>query len=142
MIIFHQNSTGKAKHLALSALLANGESVDYVPPRFLPTPSQNKKGAVAKAALRPSKAHAGFTIFPNPSEKVFIVNWNWFEAGLKGPITLKITSTQGQSLLVVEVPNYQNNQQVLNLETLAAGTYLLEIRTQERILDVQRLVKK
>lgn len=128
--------------MALSALLANGESVDYVPPRFLPSGTQNKKANEATKALRPSKANPGFTIFPNPGEKVFIVNWNWFEAGLKAPITLKITSIQGQSLRVVEVPNYQNNQQVLNLETLAAGTYLLEISSNEKVLDVQRLVKK
>jgi hypothetical protein len=138
----YQNSTGKAKHLALSALLANGESVDYVPPRFLPSGSQNKKAAEAKGGVRPSKANTSFTIFPNPSEKVFIVNWNWFEAGLEGPIDLKIMSTHGQTLQVIKVTNYQNNQQVLDLEYLAVGTYLLEISTQEKTLDVQRLVKR
>jgi hypothetical protein len=131
-----------ARHLALSALLANGESIDYVPPRFLLSGTQNKKANEGAIALRPTKANTGFTIFPNPGEKVFVVSWNWLEAGLKAPIEFKVLSTQGQLLKSFSLENYQNNQKVLNLEALATGTYLLEIISNEKILDVQRLVKQ
>jgi hypothetical protein len=83
-----------------------------------------------------------FKVYPNPAGARVTVTWNWFEAGLTAPLKFKILSPQGQLLNNYRVENYQNNQQVLNLEALAAGTYLLEISTQEKILDVQRLVKK
>jgi hypothetical protein len=83
-----------------------------------------------------------FKVYPNPAWARVTVTWSWFEAGLTAPLEFKILSPQGQLLNNYRVENYQNNQQVLNLEALATGTYLLEISSNEKVLDVQRLVKK
>ncbi len=83
-----------------------------------------------------------FSLYPNPAVERVTLTWNWLEAGLAGPLEFKVLSTHGQLLKSYRLENYQNNQQVLNLEALAAGTYLLEISANEKVLDVQRLVKR
>lgn len=102
------------------------------------TPGCQNIGLPEQTTGRP----AFFSLYPNPAETAVTLKWQARDLDLNAPLTFKILSTQGQTLQSIVVKNYQNNQQMLNLETLASGTYLLEISTQEKVLDVQRLVKR
>ena len=121
------SGTGIASAKARALLKLNNEETGYVEPI-------EDGGTFAKRAFsetnnssRPIKPASSFKLFPNPSAKHTILQWNWFEAGLTNGFLVQIFDMQGRLVLTKNIGDYQANTVLLAVAALNTGIYQLKI---------------
>jgi len=73
------------------------------------------------------------TAFPNPATNIITVN------GLSGKNQLKLLDAQGKLITAIKTINQTEK---LNITELPAGTYLLQIEQNKRVIETIKLVKQ
>ncbi len=81
--------------------------------------------------------NARLNIYPNPAQDLLNVA---FEGGSNAPCTIEIQNAIGQVVLRKEI-QYTQDREELNIQTLNAGMYILNVRQGETLLQ-QKLIKQ
>ena len=98
------------------------------------TTSQNV--LVQDVSVEELKNEIGFNVYPNPVQDnlTLLVSDNTTNV-----LTLSIADVQGR--LVQEIPVLNHNRQVLNLDQLPTGIYVLQVNTTKGLIN-QRIIKQ
>lgn len=70
---------------------------------------------------------SSFEVFPNPTSDYVRLNWDWFEQGLHASFNVAVMDINGNKIIDLEVSDFQKNNQLIKLDNLVAGSYLIRI---------------
>lgn len=79
------------------------------------------------------------SVFPNPFEDELLLSW---EAEELAPFTLRLSDAQGHLLLVENVQSNGRFSHPISTTKLAAGIYFLQIRKNQQLIAVKKLLKQ
>ncbi len=131
---------GPASGRARNTLAHYGQPTTYFEPVYMPG-GQGKKASDPQPE-RPESAISGFSLSPNPSEGHVILRWDWLNSGLnEGEITIRVYDLKG-ALRVEKSASAQNNTQLINMEALPEGAYLVQVYQENRLLHKEKLIKE
>jgi hypothetical protein len=75
-------------------------------------------------------------VSPNPNNGSFII---YFDAAIASELTVKLSNAQG-NVVYAALHKIENGNISINTSNLAAGIYLLEVRDNKQIFEIQKVV--
>lgn len=128
----------RASGLARALLELNNAPVDYTEPVYFP--GQTAYKSAPQALQRPANLQKQFSLSPNPTTEYIILTWAAEELYPVGEFTIAIYDLQGKVLIRKNVDDVSLERQLLNVSSLSAGTYLLEVNSGEKGLYDEKFV--
>ena len=86
----------------------------YTEPVYL---SGASKRDLNESTQRPATPETSFKLWPNPTDKMLTLQWDWMEEGLKIPLAINIYTIDGKQILTHTVDGFMENTQVFNVQS-------------------------
>ena len=83
-----------------------------------------------------SQTTSGLSIYPNPSNGMFVINFN----DIKGEVNYQIYDTKGSIIISDKFVNYENSQKEINID-VPAGIYFIRLVNTEKTIVEKIIIK-